>query len=245
MKGEVQLYIGGVPVELTQDVDILFTYSVDEITNPTVVKNSYSKTITIEDTPNNSQLFGQFWNVERIQSIEGGFGTTFNPAKRVPFTLYVNGEIYQEGYAKLMNVKTVGKNNTYEISLFGGLGSFWYNLSYHGDDNEGDNKRKLSDLRFMTDSDTPSEREFDFVAKKETIQDAWNNVTAGTSSMWHYINFMDSYDGESVTLDNLRIHGIGAPADSAMIVFAAPRPKSSWKCTSKGLSITDLIFFTM
>ena len=195
MKGEVQLYIGGVPVELTQDVDILFTYSVDEITNPTVVKNSYSKTITIEDTPNNSQLFGQFWNVERIQSIEGGFGTTFNPAKRVPFTLYVNGEIYQEGYAKLMNVKTVGKNNTYEISLFGGLGSFWYNLSYHGDDNEGDNKRKLSDLRFMTDSDTPSEREFDFVAKKETIQDAWNNVTAGTSSMWHYINFMDSYDG--------------------------------------------------
>lgn len=195
MKGEVQLYIGGVPVELTQDVDILFTYSVDEITNPTVVKNSYSKTITIEDTPNNSQLFGQFWNVERVQTIEGEYGTTFNPAKRVPFVIYVNGDIYQEGYAKLMNVKTVGKNSTYEISLFGGLGSFWYNLSYKGDDNEGDNKRKLSDLRFMTGSTTPSESEFDFVAKKETIQDAWNNLTADTSSIWHYINFMDSYDG--------------------------------------------------
>ena len=195
MKGEVQLYIGGVPVELTQDVDILFTYSVDEITNPTVIKNSYSKTITIEDTPNNSQLFGQFWNVERVQTIEGEYGTTFNPAKRVPFVIYVNGDIYQEGYAKLMNVKTVGKNSTYEISLFGGLGSFWYNLSYKGDDNEGDNKRKLSDLRFMTGSTTPSESEFDFVAKKETIQDAWNNLTADTSSIWHYINFMDSYDG--------------------------------------------------
>lgn len=195
MKGEIQLYIGGVPVELTQGIDILFTYSVDELTNPTIVKNSYSKTITIEDTPNNSQLFGQFWNVERIQSIDGEYGTSFNPSKRMPFTIFVNGEIYQEGYAKLMNVKTVGKNNTYEVNLYGGLGSFFYNLSYQGDDNEGDNKKKLSDLHFMTGSTAPSESEFDFVIKKETVQDAWGNLTADTSSKWHYINFMDSYDG--------------------------------------------------
>ena len=188
MKGEIKLYIGGVPVELSKGIDILFTYSVDELTNPTVVKNSYSKTITIEDTQQNSQLFGQFWNVERIQSIDGEYGVAFNPSKRVPFVLYVNGEIYQEGYAKLMNVKTIGKNSTYEVSLFGGLGSFWYNLSYQGDDNEGDNKKKLSDLRFMTGSTTPSEREFDFVIKKETLQDAWNNVSADTSSKWHFIN---------------------------------------------------------
>lgn len=195
MKGEIQLYIGGVPVELTQAIDILFTFSVDELTNPTIVKNSYSKTITIEDSPNNSQLFGQFWNVERIQTLEGGFGTTFNPSKRVPFTLFVNGQIYQEGYAKLLSVDTTGKNTKYSLNLFGGLGSFWYNLSYQGDDNEGDNKKKLSDLHFMTGSTTPSEREFDFVIKKETIEDAWNNVTADTSSMWHFINFADCYDG--------------------------------------------------
>ena len=196
MKGEVKLYIGGVPVELSKDIDILFTYSVDELTNPTIVRNSFSKAITIEDTPENSRLFGQFWNVERIQTIDGEYGTSFNPSKRVPFTIYVNGEIYQEGYAKLMNVKTTGKNNTYEVNLFGGLGSFFYNLSYQGDENEGDNKKKLSDLHFMTwDTTTPSEREFDFVAKKETIQEAWNNVQAAESSKWHYINFMDSYDG--------------------------------------------------
>ena len=195
MKGEVKFYIGGVPVELSKDIDILFTYSVDELTNPTIVKNSYSKTITIEDSPSNSQLFGQFWNVERIQTIEGEYGTAFNPAKRVPFTIFVNGEIYQEGYAKLLNVKTTGKNSTYEVSLFGGLGSFWYNLSYQGDDNEGDNKKKLSDLRFMSGSSTPSEREFDFVTKKETIQEAWNSITADTNSKWHYINFADCYDG--------------------------------------------------
>lgn len=195
MKGEVKLYIGGVPVELTNNIDILFTYSVDELTNPTVVKNSYSKTITIENTPENSKIFGQFWNVERIQTIDGEYGTSFNPSKRVPFTIYVNGEIFQSGYAKLLNVKTTKGNSTYEISLFGGLGSFFYNLSFHGDENEGDNKKKLSDLHFMIDSTTPSEREFDFVIKKETVKEAWDNIDADDSSLWHYINFADCYDG--------------------------------------------------
>ena len=117
MQGNIKLYIGGDEVDLSQDLAILFTYSVDELTNPTVVKNTYSKTVVIEDTPNNSRIFGQFWNVQRIQQTEGQYGISFNPSKRVPFTIYVNGDIYQEGYAKLLNVKTKGKNNTYEVSL--------------------------------------------------------------------------------------------------------------------------------
>lgn len=239
MKGEVQLYIGGAPVELTNGVDILFTYSVDELTNPTIVKNSYSKTITIEDSQNNSQLFGQFWNVERIQTIEGDFGTTFNPAKRVPFTLFVNGEIYQEGYAKLLNVKTIGKNSTYEVSLFGGLGSFWYNLSYQGDDNEGDNKKKLSDLHFMTGSTTPSEREFDFVIKKETILDAWNNITADTSSKWHFINFMDSYDGypEDFDADKVLVN-LGETASTQTSSDGPPARRPGGRTTSNAFITT-------
>ena len=239
MKGEVQLYIGGAPVELTNGVDILFTYSVDELTNPTIVKNSYSKTITIEDSPNNSQLFGQFWNVERVQTIEGDFGTTFNPAKRVPFTLFVNGEIYQEGYAKLLNVKSVGKNNTYEINLFGGLGSFWYNLSYQGDDNEGDNKKKLSDLHFMLGSSTPSEREFDFAIKKETIEEAWDNVTADTSSKWHYINFMDSYDGypEDFDADKVLVN-LGETAVTATTTDGPPARRPGGRTTASSFITT-------
>ena len=240
MKGEIQLFIGGVPVELTQDLPILFTYSVDELTNPTVVKNSYSKTITIEDSPNNSKLFGQFWNVERIQSVDGEYGIAFNPAKRVPFVLYVNGEIYQEGYAKLMNVKSVGKNNTYEVSLFGGLGSFWYNLSYQGDENEGDNKKKLSDLHYMLwDTNTPSEREFDFVIKKETVQEAWNNVQASESSKWHYINFIDSYDGypEDFDADKVLVN-LGETASTQTSTDGPPARRPGGRTTANAFITT-------
>lgn len=194
MQGNIKLYIGGDEVDLSQDLAILFTYSVDELTNPTIVKNTYSKTVVIEDTPNNSRIFGQFWNVQRIQQTEGQYGISFNPSKRVPFTIYVNGDIYQEGYAKLLNVKTKGKNNTYEVSLFGGLGSFFFNLSYLGENTE-DNKRKLSDLRYMPATSTPSEREFDFTIKKETIQSAWANLDADENSMWHHINFAPCYNG--------------------------------------------------
>ena len=207
MKDNIQLYIGGMPVDLSDNVDVLFTYAADDLTNPTVVRNSYSKTLSIEDTPENSKVFGQFWNVERAQSYEGEFGVSFNPSKRVPFTLYANGDIYESGYAKLTNVKKNGKNNLYELVLFGGLGSFLYNLSYLDDNSTNDNnKRKLSDLHFMTwDTNTPSENEFNFAIKKETIQDAWNNVQASESSKWHYINFADCYDGVPSDFDTDKV----------------------------------------
>lgn len=183
-------------VDLSQDMDILFTYTVDSLMNPTVVKNSYSRTVVLRNTNANSKIFGQFWNLERIQSTDGEYGVSFNPSKRVPFEIYVNGDVYQNGYCKLMNVKRTGNNILYEVTLYGGLGSFFFNLSYSGDDMVDDNKKKLSDLHFMTwDSSTPSENEFDFTIKKETIQEAWNNVQGTESTKWHYINFAPSYDG--------------------------------------------------
>ena len=68
---DIKLYIGGMPVDLSDNVDVLFTYAADDMTNPTIVRNSYSKTIVIEDSPNNSKVFGQFWNLERTQDYSG------------------------------------------------------------------------------------------------------------------------------------------------------------------------------
>ena len=223
MKGEIKLYIGGMNVDLTNDIDVLFTYSVDTITNPTVVRNSFSRTITIEDTPTNSKVFGQFWNLERIQVLEGDNGTTFNPSKRVPFTIYVNGDIYQEGYCKLTGVKRNGKNNTYDLVLFGGLGSFLYSL--HTKDENSDDKKKLSDLHFMTwDTETPSENEFNFTINKETVKDAWDNVKASESSIWHHINFAPCYDGLPSDFD----------ADKVLVNFGTADTSTSGSTSSGG-----------
>ena len=97
-------------VDLSQDPEIFFNISVDDLTNPTVVKNSYSSTIVIEGTPNNNKLFGHFWNLERIQNGPNTNITTgFNASQKTPFKIYINGEIYESGYVKLDSVKKTGE----------------------------------------------------------------------------------------------------------------------------------------
>ena len=44
---DLHLYIGNREVEFHSNPEILYTYQTDELNNPTIVKNSFSKTITI------------------------------------------------------------------------------------------------------------------------------------------------------------------------------------------------------
>ena len=188
---KVELFIGGKAVDLSQDPEVFFNTSVDDLTNPTIVKNSYSATLVIEGTPNNNKLFGHFWNLERIQNGPNTNITTgFNASQKTPFTIYINGEIYESGYVKLESVKKTGEKIEYSITLFGGLGEFIYCLSY----DEGGEQLKLSDLTYMENGDGD---EFDFTINRQAIEDAWLNygVVASPSHKWHYINFAPCYNG--------------------------------------------------
>lgn len=178
-------------MDLSQDPEIFFNISVDDLTNPTVVKNSYSSALVIEGTPNNNQIFGHFWNLERIQNGDNtNISTGFNASQKTPFTVYINGEIYESGYVKLDNVKKNGNKIEYSCTLYGGLGDFLYCLSF---DDAGE-QLKLSDLTYMEGGDGS---EFDFTINRQAVEDAWLNygVYAGPSYMWHYINFAPCYNG--------------------------------------------------
>lgn len=80
---DLHLYIGDTEIEFNEKPEILYTYQVDDLTNPTVVKNSFSKTITIKGTKSNNHLFGHYWNIERTQ-VGGGDGSNvyFNASKK-------------------------------------------------------------------------------------------------------------------------------------------------------------------
>ena len=90
MRQEVRLFVEGREVEFATPPQILFTYTQNELTNPAVIKNSYTKTIKIEGTPNNNDIFGHIWDLSRIQSYgEGNYTQTlFNAAKKAEFTLF-------------------------------------------------------------------------------------------------------------------------------------------------------------
>ena len=183
----IELYVGDRLVEFTNPPQINITYAHEDLHNPTVVKNSFSKTVTVDGTPVNNQIFGSYFDMRRNVAYSEGknTGAYFNPSKKVPFTLYRNGEIVESGYCKLDNVKRTGENIQYNVTLYGGLGQFLYNLSYREDGEE----MKLSDLDYGTD--------FKMAINKETIRDAWNHVNGVRmiSPIYDKINFAPAYNG--------------------------------------------------
>ncbi|MEE0267506.1 MAG: BACON domain-containing carbohydrate-binding protein [Bacteroidales bacterium] len=181
----IHLYIGNTEVEFDTTPEILYTYQVDELTNPTIVKNSFSKTITVRGTKANNKLFGHYWNVERTQV--GGSGNAdgvyFNASKKMGFQLFVDTELYEQGYVKLDEVRRVDGDYEYDITLYGGLGDFFYNLSINDDGNE----MKLSDLNFKDD--------IDFTINLDTVKTAWDSLKNNRQDKWQTINFMPAYNG--------------------------------------------------
>lgn len=202
MRPYVELFIEDKQVEFTSPPEIHMTYTHEDLHNPTVVKNSYSKTLTIDGTPKNNQIFGTYFNMQREVAYgdDKSVGAYFNPAKKVPFTLYRNGEKMEHGYCKLDNVKRNGNTIQYNVTLYGGLGQFLYALSYKEDGEQ----MKLSDLNYGG-----GEAEFDMEVNKETVRDAWNHIN-GTpvGSIYDKINFAPCYNGipKDFTADKVAIY---------------------------------------
>lgn len=175
---DIRLFINGTQVDLGDDISIHYTYTEDDLNNPTVVKNSFSKTVTLEGTKTNNDLFGHYWNIERTT------GGGFNASKKAPFELYIGTELYESGYVKLDNVDCISGTYKYNCTLYGGLGDFFYNLATNN--NTGD-KLKLSDLEF--------DHNLEFTINIDTVKEAWDALKNKTQGKWQDINFMTAYNG--------------------------------------------------
>ena len=198
MKRSIRLFIGDREVEFSSVPDVLYTFKVDELTAPAVSRNTFSKTISIPGTPSNNRIFGQYWASDRTTT------NNFDATRKTPFTLYVDNEVYQTGYCKLNEISQNKNAVTYSVSLFGGLGEFFANLTYKNEDAGDDEKKKLSDLDFYAGEDSTTPLELDFVINKDTITDAWDNID-GYSSKWHVINFAPAYNGLPDDFDSNKV----------------------------------------
>lgn len=190
MKNDIRLFIGNKEIEFNADPKILFNYKVTDVTNPSAVKNSFTKSIEIDSTPNNDAIFENIWNLERVQWA----GIDFNPIKKADFKLFINGDLYEQGYAKLDGIKTANNKTSYSITLFGGLGSFFYNLSYK--DSDGANKKTLRDLKFnerINDSKgygnyAAKDPDLNFRINKDSLFDAWMQIMGELNAVYDTSN---------------------------------------------------------
>lgn len=186
----IELYINNQKVFFKEPPEIYVTYAHTDLHNPTVVKNNYTKTVTVEGTPENNRIFNDFYDMRRING-----DILFNPSRKESFTLYRNGEPMESGYVKLDKVNKVGGKITYDITLYGGLGQFLYNLQYKEDGEQ----MKLSDLEYGFD--------MDIEVNKTNVLYAWNRINkykpysntpvwmTDTYKIFDKINFAPCYNG--------------------------------------------------
>jgi len=204
MRRNIELYINDSRVDLDSEALILFNYRFEDLSNPTIVKNSYSQNITLKNTDTNNRIFGAFFRSDRMIA-----GPLFDPKRKVPFKLFDGGTLLEAGYAKLEQVVTKnGVAHEYKVGLYGGLGSFFYALSY----DENGNKRTLASLDYG--------RNIGFTINAATVADAWSTLQPGPytgANKWDIVNFAPCYNGiptDDFDADKMivKVDEVGLPA---------------------------------
>ena len=130
----IQLYFENQKVDLTENLEIPMTYENIDLGQPEATLNNYSKTVTIYGTPSNNKLLGSIYRFDK-SILEGDslVGVTFDPNKRVEYTLLNNGVLFDRGYFKLDKINVKNGQVSYDLTLYGGIGNFFYSLLYNED----------------------------------------------------------------------------------------------------------------
>ena len=189
MRQSIRLYIDGKLADCDTSTLILLNYTREELTEPAVVKNSYSQSVTLPGTPTNNKLFSSYFRNDYHT------GAGFSPLVRVPFVLMRDtGEVLERGYMKLNSVAHQGiQPCSYSVTLYGGLGGLFYSLSYRADGS----KRTLADLIYDLEGNDIDPKELSFAATASRVTAAWAHLSSGVgeSSIYDLVNFAPCYNG--------------------------------------------------
>lgn len=186
MRQIINVILEGKELELPEPLEVNMNYTLEDYTNPTIIKVGYSKTIVVKGTPNNNRVFGDIWNLERLQAyskaqLDGRF---FNPSKRASMQIYHNGDLIEDGYCKLDTIDIKGKEITYNLTFYASLADFFYSMTTR----EDGESMTLADLDYGTD--------ISFNITRQVVNAAWNNLGTKTDSKYQTINFAPAYNGK-------------------------------------------------
>lgn len=192
MRRDISLYINNQLVDLDDNSFVLFNYAYEELSSPAVVKNSYTQSISLPATPNNNKIFDHLYKLDRET-------VSFNPLSRIPFVIRSNdGAILQWGYTKIDKMVTKSMRcDSYNVTLYGGLGGYFYMLSA---DAQG-NTRNLGQFYYQAVIDGV-DRIFKastlaFEIDRFCISEAWQYLENPTEDdIFGLVNFAPAYNGK-------------------------------------------------
>lgn len=122
----LRLFLENYEIELNETVQFALNRQFEDLTNPTIIINDWSKTIKIPFSSHNDKIFGHIYNLDRV--IADGdnklMGIYFDPYKKIDFRLQWGDAILMTGYAKNISVD----NGSYNITLNGELGKIFQEM---------------------------------------------------------------------------------------------------------------------
>lgn len=160
--------------------------------------------------------------------LTGNIGIFFDPMKRVPFQLYVDEMVVERGYCQLTAINRTRKDYTFSLSLYGGLGEFFYNLQTDADGES----RKLSDLDFGSD--------LGFTINAQKVQAVWDALLGGTFPDVAFVPMLNGVP-EKVAADKMLVKNSGLPdsltdggktytAKDGYLLASLERKVTEWEC---------------
>lgn len=206
MKNGTRIYLGSntEALDTNEDFDLRMNYTLADAAEPTAIKNSWSRTVKLPATKRNNRILGEIYNSDWEVVVNN-----FNPNTRVDYRMYIDSELVQTGYVQLDNIYRDSKGKyEYEMTFYGGLGDFFYNLSI--DEDTGETK-KLSDLRWgVKDADgnlLEKDREFDFKINKDFINENWKHLASSREdgTIHDFISFAPMYNGTPGEIDSAKM----------------------------------------
>ena len=159
----VRLFIENNELEITNDIQVAITKQFEELNNPTVIINDWSKSVSIPFSQKNNEIFGHIYNPDKVIVDGGSVGVYFNPLKKLDFRLEWNSTVIMVGYAKMNEVKQVNGRGTYELTLFGEIGKVFSEMKKITFDTS------TTDTNYLIDG---SEYVDEYI-NKELVYDSW------------------------------------------------------------------------
>lgn len=148
----MELYINGKEAYLSERLEPNFTYKFLDSLNPSAVKTGYSKTVTLPDCAQNN--------------------TILSPLRdRYDWAIYENGRILESGYCTLDDETEEGFRREYHLTLYGGLGSFFYSLQ-----SGSDRPKNLCDINLGFGESLEADNAFTQSIDCSFVYQGWNST---------------------------------------------------------------------
>jgi len=119
-----KLYLEGYQVDISQEIDVDFTFSISDIKEVDKRNTSYSKSMNLPNTSNNQKIFGYIFDISTQTDYDSTLRNVFfnfNPAKQAKAQLFVNNVMVYDGVLRLIEINNTDGNITYNVNLFGKL----------------------------------------------------------------------------------------------------------------------------